>query len=153
DGELLLLTARQVAAAPTQHVAQHREQLEDLVGYGAPGPRQRREASAQILLDGQAGEYLAALRHVGETEAGPPVRRHRAEGGPFPADAALGDGMQAEDGAQQRGLADAVAPEHAGDLAALGLQRHAAQDMARAIIEMNGFDREHLSAPQIDFDD
>ena len=33
DGELLLLAAGQVAAAPAQHGFQHREELEDLVGH------------------------------------------------------------------------------------------------------------------------
>ena len=35
DGELLLLAAGEVAAAPAEHLLQHREQLEDLVGNRA----------------------------------------------------------------------------------------------------------------------
>jgi hypothetical protein len=35
NGELLLLAARQVAAAPGEHVGEHGEQLENLVGNRA----------------------------------------------------------------------------------------------------------------------
>ena len=48
--------------------------------------------------------------------------------------------------AQQRGLADAVAAEHAGDLAGLRLQRHAAQGLRRAVIEIDVVDLQHGSS-------
>ena len=50
DGELLLLPAREIAAAAPQHVAQHREEREDLVGDAPLAARQRREAGLQVLL-------------------------------------------------------------------------------------------------------
>ena len=46
-----------------------------------------------------------------------------------------GDRILADHRAQQRGLADAVAAQHAGDLAGLGRERHAAQRLRRAVIE------------------
>ena len=59
DRQLLLLPARQIAAAPLQHLLQHREQLED--------PRRNRpravlahaEPDAQVLLDRQLRKDLA----------------------------------------------------------------------------------------------
>src|SRR5437016_5505679 len=63
DGELLLLAARKVAAAPAQHLAEDRKELEHARRYlGAA--RAGREAHAQVLLDGEAREDLAALGHV-----------------------------------------------------------------------------------------
>src|ERR1700722_12180289 len=43
DGELLLLAARKVAAAPAQHGFEHREQREHVVGHAARFARQRRK--------------------------------------------------------------------------------------------------------------
>ncbi len=43
----------------------------------------------------------------------------------------------ADDGAQQAGLADAVAAEDAGDLARLGAQRDAPQRLRRAVVEVD----------------
>ena len=64
DGELLLLAAGEIAAAPLQHVAQDREQLEDLVGIARWPRGSRREAGLEILPHGELRKYLAALRHV-----------------------------------------------------------------------------------------
>ena len=64
DRELLLLAARQVAAAPAQHRLQHREELEHLVRDLLAGRGwQRREAGLEVLLHRQQREDLAALRH------------------------------------------------------------------------------------------
>ena len=46
--------------------------------------------------------------------------------------------MLADQRAQQAGLADAVAAEHAGDLARLGFERNAAQRLRRAVVEIDG---------------
>src|SRR6202795_1841051 len=51
DGELLLLAARQVAAAPPQHGLQHREQRKYVVGHAALVAWQWRKTGAQIFLD------------------------------------------------------------------------------------------------------
>jgi len=52
--------------------------------------------------------------------------------GPF--DLAAGDRLVTDQSAQQRGLADAVATEHAGHLARLRPQRDRAQGLRRAVI-------------------
>src|SRR3984893_19537384 len=63
-------------------------------------------------------------------------------------DRGRGDRVLADHGAQQRGLADAVAPEHAGHLARFSRDRDAAQRLGCAIIEVDIFDVEHVSVPQ-----
>ncbi len=60
-----------------------------------------------------------------------------------PVDAAFAHRLLADNGAQQAGLADAVAAEHAGHLAGLGNQRHAAQSLRRAVMQIDGFHVEH----------
>ena len=45
---------------------------------------------------------------------------------------------------EQARLADAVAAEHAGHLAGLGLERHGAQRLRRAVMQIDGVDVEHV---------
>ena len=66
DRELLLLAARQVAAAPVRASASAPGTARtDRAGI-ARAARLRGEAHAQVLLDRQAREDLAALRHVAD---------------------------------------------------------------------------------------
>ena len=65
DGELLLLAAGEVAAAPLQHRLEHREQLEDCAGHAA-SPAGWRPGPSQVLLHREAREDLAPLRHVAD---------------------------------------------------------------------------------------
>ena len=53
----------------------------------------------------------------------------------------------ADDRAQQAGLADAVAAEHAGDLAGLRLERHGAQRLRGAVVQIDRVDLEHQDIP------
>src|SRR5207237_2635759 len=62
DGELLLLAARQVAAATVQHLLEHRKHLEDPRGYRGAA-RAGGETHLQIFLDREPRKDLAALRH------------------------------------------------------------------------------------------
>ena len=55
--------------------------------------------------------------------------------------------MLPDDGAQQAGFADAVAAEHAGHLAGLGMQRNAAQRLRRAVVQIDIGDVEHGDSP------
>ena len=148
DRELLLLAARKVAAAPPQHVVENREQAEDLVVDGALGARQGRKAGLQVLLDRKKRENLAPLRNIAETGARPLMGRERAHLLAVPLDRARGDAVLADDGAQQRRLADAVAAKHAQDSSDFGLERHRAQRLRRAIEEIDAIDVQHgLTAP------
>jgi carbon monoxide dehydrogenase subunit G len=64
------------------------------------------------------------------------------------ADLAPGDRPLAGNGAQQRGLADAVAAEHAGHRAGPGLQRDAAQRLGGAVIQVETAHRQHAHRPR-----
>ena len=66
DGELLLLAAGEIAAAPAEHVGEHGKERENLVVDDALVARARGEAGHQILAHGQKREDLAPLRHVAE---------------------------------------------------------------------------------------
>ncbi len=74
DGKLLLLAAGEVAAAPAQHVAQHRKQREHVIRHAAVGALERRKAGLEILLHRQQRKDLAALRHIGDAAPRPLIR-------------------------------------------------------------------------------
>ncbi len=71
----------------------------------------------------------------------------------FPFDRATRDRVRPGDGPHQAGLAHPVAAEHAGGLAHLRGHRNPTQRDGGAIEKIDVFDFQHLSAPQIDFDD
>ena len=97
----------------------------------------------EVLLDREAREDFAALRHQREAGAGALVRRQRGQVAVLPADPAGADRVEAEDRAQQAGLADPVAAEDAGDLALLRGQADLAQGMAGAVVEIDRLDGQH----------
>ncbi len=109
DGELLLLPARQVAAAPVHHALQHGEELEHLLGHVAQRTAHRREAGVEVLLDGEQREDLASLRHVADAAPGAGVGRQAGHVLAREGDAAAADRLLAHDGAEQGGFPDAVA--------------------------------------------
>src|SRR6476620_11960362 len=123
DRQLLLLSAGQIAAAAAQHRVQHRKQREHVVGDMAVLALERPKSGLQILLDRQQRKNLAALRH--EADAGPRalVRFEAGDVVPLKGDRTARYRVLPDHRAQQRGLADAVAAEHAGDLARLRRQR------------------------------
>ncbi len=123
DCELLLLAARKVAAAPTEHGVEYRKQREHVVRDGAVLALERCEAGLEILLHGKQRKDLTALRYIGDAAA-------RAVGGlewgdilAVEADAAAADRLLAGQCIKQARLADTVAAEHAGHFAGLGGER------------------------------
>ena len=88
DGELLLLAAGKIAAAPPEHVAQHREEREDLVVEHALGARKAGEAGHQVLAHCEEGEDFAALRDIAEAGARPQMARQTSDVLGVPADRA-----------------------------------------------------------------
>src|SRR5688572_8148458 len=127
DGELLLLPARQVAAATPEHALQHREHLED-------ARRDTGRAHQQVLFHREAREDLAPLRHVAQAGARTLVgfRLHQVE--LVEPDAAAARRHEAHQGLEQRGLAHTVATEQRGHLARRKLEAHVAQDVAAAVV-------------------
>src|SRR6266540_1076952 len=142
--QLLLLPARQVAAAPAEHVLERREQIEhplrDLArGRAAPAE----PPDAQVLLHRQRREDLAALRH--EPNPGPRARLGRLAGEvrAVELDLARRRGQEAHDHLEQRGLADAVAA-HQTDAAFRGHREvDVPQRVAAAVELVHLVGREH----------
>src|SRR5580693_7755703 len=143
DGELLLLAARKVAAAPAQHGFEHREQREHVVRYAARLARQRRKAGTEILLDCEQRKDFAPLRHISDAAPRPLRRSQRGDIAAFPGDGAAAHRLLAGQGIEEARLADAVAAEHAGDFARLGLERNRAQRLRGAVVQVDGLDIQH----------
>ena len=145
DGQLLLLAAGEIAAAAVDHLLEHREQLEQLGRHrraaGLVG-----QAHAQVLVHRQPAEDLAALRHVAHALAHALVGRVLVERVAVERDAAGADGDHAHQALQQRGLAHAVAAQDHRHLAGLRLEADVAQDVRAAVVLVDAFDAEHLSA-------
>ena len=139
DRELLLLPAGQIAAAPVQHLLQHREQLEDLFRNRARAVLAHAEADAQVLLDGQLREDFAPLGHVADAEPRAALRREPAQIGPGERDLAGGRRQQSHDALQQRGLAHAVAAHEAGARSLRHHQVDVPQGVAAAVGLVEGF--------------
>src|SRR4029077_18303101 len=95
------------------------------------------------LQHGEAGKDLAALRHQSEAISGALMRRQTGEVGAVPDDAAAADRLQAEDGAQEASLADAVASEQAGHRTLGRADADAAQRLAGAVEEIDILDGQH----------
>src|SRR5690606_16165438 len=99
----------------------------------------------QVLLDRQPAEYLAALGHVADAHRDPLLRREPVDPPAVEADLATADRHHAHDAAQERGLADAVAPKQHADLADRRLELDPAQDVAAAVELVDRVDLEHVS--------
>ena len=69
DRQLLLLPARQVAAAPAHIWLQHREHLENLAPVLGGGRGSAANPDPQVFLHRQAREDLASLRHIADAGA------------------------------------------------------------------------------------
>src|SRR5580700_6249528 len=137
DGKLLLLAAREVAATPAQHGFQHREQRKHVVRDAALLARQRRKAGAQVFLDREQGKDLAALRHIGDAASRPLRRFERGDVAAFPGDGAAAHRLLAGQRVEEAGFADAVAAEHASDLAGLRLERNRPQRLRGAVMQID----------------
>ena len=81
DGELLLLAAGEIAAAPVEEFLQHRERAR------TPSPRSplrdfgRESAEHQILAHREARQDAAPLRHVADAGLGPLMGAQRRDVG------------------------------------------------------------------------
>src|SRR5690349_14768432 len=106
-------------------LAEPREQLEHAGTVGRNvriGPRVR--AHREILLDGQAREHSAPLRHEDQARAGAAKRGNPRELAAAEADRAARRRREARDRAKRRGLARPVGPDQADELPSLDLQRY-----------------------------
>ena len=97
DRELLLLAAREVAAAPPEHVVEHRKQREHVVRDRAVLALERREAGLEIFLDREQRKDLAALRHIGDAAARALGRAELGDVAAVEGDRAFADRMLADE--------------------------------------------------------
>ena len=108
---------------------------------------------SRFSAHGEERKDVAPLRDVADAETRPLVRGEAAERLAVEADFAAGDSLLADDGAEEAGLADAVPAHECGDLAGLRRERHAAQRLGGAIVEIDLLRLEHhRDAPVGDID-
>ena len=143
DGQLLLLAAAEEAALAVQHGLQDGEQIENVVRDGGGGLALRDEADAEVFQDGHVGENFPALRHVTDALPGAAVGRQCGEGLVLERDSPGAGPQQAHDALEQGGLADAVTPHEADDLAARNVQVDVPQYLAFAVTDAQAVDRKH----------
>ncbi|MDT4869713.1 hypothetical protein FQZ97_1047570 [compost metagenome] len=141
----MLLAAGEVAAPALLHLAQDREELIDGLRHrlGVPGA-EAGKPHQQVLFHRQAREYLAALGHIGDAGVHPLVRLETGDGAAFPVHRAFLGRDQAHQAFEQGGLAHAIAPEQAGDLAHLRLEGQATEDVAAAVVLVELVDCQHV---------
>src|SRR5262249_45425872 len=141
--ELLLLAAGEIAATPAEHAVEHRKQREHVVGDRAILALERSKAGLEILLDRQEWEDFAPLRHVGNAAPRTLAGLEAGDVLPLEPDRTFSDFMLSPESVQEACLADAVAPQHARHLARLGGERHVAQRLRRAVMQINRVDLQH----------
>src|SRR5262249_55241941 len=144
----LLLAAGEVAATPPEHAVEHREERKHVVRDAAVVALERREAGLEIFLDREQRKDLATLRHIGDAATRAVGRLERGDVLAVEADAPAADRLLAGECIEQAGLADAVTAEHAGHLAGLGDERHRAQRLRCAVMQVDGPGFKHHYRPR-----
>src|SRR5262249_38886360 len=109
---------------------------------------QRAKTGFEVFFHREQWKNLAALRHEADALARTLVRPKAGDVGAIEHDRAGCNRILPNQRAQQRGLADAVAAQHAGHLAGLGLERDAAQRLRRAVEQIDVFHFEHRYLPR-----
>src|SRR4029079_14286694 len=99
-----------------------------------PRPRTRRHD--EVLAHREIRKDAAALRHVGDARARYAMRRLVRRIAAADMDASLPGAHEAQEGAQKRGLAHAVAAHQADRLAAPDRKADAVQDVVRAVVRV-----------------
>src|SRR5215469_14666181 len=142
DGQHLLLAARELVRAIAPTLAQPGEELVHAFQAPAPAPAPRH---LEILADGEGGEDAAPLRHKGHAALYHAIRRPGGDVRSLEAHAAAAGRCEADDGADERGLAHAIATEDPQDLARLHAEGDALQHMAVAVVGVHVLHLEHGS--------
>ncbi len=146
-GDLLLLAAAEVPGLAARHVVQDREEVVDEFGQVVAGVRaavQGGQAHEEVLVHGEVGEQAAALRDVREAAAGAGVGGVLLDVLAVQADLSGRDGVQAGDGAQQGGLADAVAADEGDGFRVAHFEVHVPQHLALSVRGVHAFKLEHV---------
>ena len=154
DRGRLLLAAGQGAGQASAARLEIGKRLHHRVDVHAPGaPRRAREQ--QILLDRQAREQPAALRHQRDAQRRARVRGSAADVVALEQDAPPARRMRAGDRAQQRRLAGAVGADQRDVSPWLDRQADAAHGLQQAVARFEPFDdeqRHHRASAEIGLD-
>src|SRR4051794_9192549 len=148
-GELLLLAAGQIAAAPIEEFLQDRKQLEYLVlehAYLCPIAAGE-HAKFQILAHRELRQDASALRHIADAVPDPIMGRGLGNFLAVDPNAAFGLVHQPDNAAQQRCLDDAIASQHAEEAGVANLQRNILQGAAVAVEGAEIVDLKHDRNP------
>ena len=121
------------------------KQAVDGVLVPGPGPL-RGGAQAQVFLDAEIGDDAAALRHHGNAAPGRIVGSGPAQHLTADAQGTAAQRGHAQQGVDQRGLADAVAADEGHPLAGFDAQVEVVQDMGRAVAGVHVFETQQAHA-------
>ena len=149
---MLLLAATEVAAFAGQEITQDRKQLihKRINPFlAAHPPRPRLETQQQVFLNGELGNDFAPLGHVAHTGAGPLMGRLPIEALLSEIDLTAARLKQTNDAFEQGGFADAIAADQAHHLAGIHGEVHIPQDVALAVVGVQGANLElfhHISS-------
>jgi hypothetical protein len=90
-------------------------------------------AHAQVLPDRELRKYAPSLRHISDPSARPLIGPFRGDVDVVEGDATAANRQEADDGAHQARLADAVAPENGHDFTRFDSDAHASQDIGGVV--------------------
>src|SRR5690606_32412313 len=119
NGQLLLLAAAEVAAAPSKHGFEDGEQREDVIGNAALAARQAGIAGLKVFLHREQWKDLAALRPLADAHARSLVGWRFFEHIAAEINGTSGNLVDPGHGTQRGRLAHTVASEDGGDPAGL----------------------------------
>src|SRR5262249_6734994 len=101
------------------------------------------QSDLQVFCNGQVREDLAPLRYVAHTEPRALVCGEMGDVAIADLHAPTRDGVEAEDAAEEGGLADAISPEERRGLAGADLEIDASQDLAQAVRRVEVLNLQH----------
>ena len=147
-GHHLALAARQRAGPLLAPLAQEGEEVAHLLEALREVARALVAAHLEVLLDGEPGEHVVVLRHVADAEPDEPVGLGRGDVGAPQGDRPAAHRHEAEERLEQRGLAGAVGPDDADQLAGVELEVAAVEDVdAGHVAGDEGVGREQGAVP------
>src|SRR5215470_789535 len=140
DGQHLLLAARELVGAVASALAQPREELVHALQAPAPAAAPRH---LEVLAHGERRKDTTALGHEGHAAVHHAIRWPGGDVRSLEAHPAAARRREADDGADERGLAHAVATEDPQDFARLHAEGDALEHVAVAVVRVHVLHLEH----------
>src|SRR5215472_10983945 len=140
DGQHLLLAARELVRAVAPPLAQPGEELVHALQAPAPAAAPRH---LEVLAHGERRKDTAALGHEGHAAFHHAIRWPGRDVRSLETHATAAGRREPDDGADERGLAHAVATEDPQDLARLHTEGDALEYVAVAVVRVHVLDLEH----------